>query len=291
MIKKTFSEKLFIFFNTIALVVISFIALYPMLYVVFASLSDPYEFMKNTGILFKPEGFSLLAYEKVLQKPEIATGYLNTLFYVGAGTALSIILTVSFGYVLSRKNLMLSRPIMIMVLFTMYFHGGLIPTYLLVKGLGLVNTRFAIILPTAIRTYNLIIMRTAFVSVPESLEEAAKIDGAGPLKILVSVIVPLIMPTIAVIMLYYAVAQWNSWFNAAIYLRDEKLYPLQLFLREILIYNDQKEMMISESADQLALGEIIKYATIIVSTLPILLLYPFLQKYFTKGVMVGSVKG
>jgi len=163
---------------------------------------------------------------------------------------------------------------------------------MVVKGLGLVDSRWAIILPSAISTYNLIIMRAGFAGIPDSLEEAASIDGASPFQTMVKIIMPLAKPTIAVIVLYYAVARWNSWFTEAIYLRDLDKYPLQLFLRDILITNNQQDMMMStNSADQLALGEIIKYATIIVSTLPILILYPFLQKHFTKGVMVGAVKG
>lgn len=290
--KRTKSEKCFSVFNIILLTGISIITLYPLLYVLFASISDPALYLKHTGPLLKPEGFSLLAYQKVLAKPEILSGYANTIFYVVVGTAISMAITISFAYVLSRKDLFFGRPMMIMVIITMYFHGGLIPTYLLVQGLGIVNTRLAVILPTAVNTFNLIIMRTAFAGVPPSLEEAAKIDGASPLKILVRIMIPLAMPSIAVITLYYAVAQWNSWFQAAIYLRDQNLYPLQLFLREILIINKQTDMLGGTSGDmQLALGETIKHATIVVSVIPILCVYPFLQKYFTKGVMVGAVKG
>lgn len=177
-------------------------------------------------------------------------------------------------------------------LVSMYFSGGLIPTYLLVKSLHMVDTRWAILLPTALSTYNMIIMRTGFAAVPHSLEEAATIDGASPIKILLRVIIPLAMPTIAVITLYYAVTQWNSWFNASIYLRSLSLYPLQLFLRDILIMNNQQDLLVStDSANGLALGEIIKYSTIIVSVVPILCVYPFLQRYFAKGVMIGAVKG
>lgn len=292
MIKKSLGERVFGIVNIVILAVIALVSLYPMLYVVFSSISDPIEYMKHSGMLLKPAGFSLVAYEKVLSKPEIATGYLNTIFYVVVGTGVNMAFTISFGYVLSRKNLLLNKLFMIMVIITMYFGGGLIPTYLVVKSLGLVNTRWAIILPSAISTYNLIIMRAGFLGIPDSLEEAANIDGASPFQIMTKIIMPLAKPTIAVLVLYYAVGRWNSWFTEAIYLRDFDKYPLQLFLRDILITNNQQDMMMStNSADQLALGEIIKYATIIVSTLPILVLYPFLQKHFTKGVMVGAVKG
>lgn len=291
-IKKSLGERIFSIINIFVLAVFALASLYPMLYVVFSSLSDPVEYMKHTGMVLKPVGFSLEAYAKVLSKPEIATGYMNTLFYVVVGTAVNMAFTISLGYVLSRKKLMLNGVLMTMIIITMYFGGGLIPTYMVVKGLGLVDSRWAIILPSAISTYNLIIMRAGFAGIPDSLEEAASIDGASPFQIMVKIIMPLAKPTIAVIVLYYAVARWNSWFTEAIYLRDFDKYPLQLFLRDILITNNQQDMMMStNSADQLALGEIIKYATIIVSTLPILILYPFLQKHFTKGVMVGAVKG
>jgi len=292
MIKKSLGEKIFGIVNIVILAIFALISLYPMLYVVFSSISDPVEYMRHSGMILKPVGFSLEAYKKVLSKPEIATGYLNTLFYVGVGTAVNMAFTISLGYVLSRKNLLLNKFLMVMVIITMYFGGGLVPTYLVVKSLGLVNTRWAIIFPSAISTYNLIIMRAGFLGIPDSLEEAANIDGASPFQIMTKIIMPLAKPTISVLILYYAVGRWNSWFTEAIYLRDLDKYPLQLFLRDILITNNQQDMMMStNSADQLALGEIIKYATIIVSTLPILILYPFLQKHFTKGVMVGAVKG
>lgn len=291
-IKRSLPEKLFNVFNILLLAGLSLVTLYPVLHVVFASFSDPVEYMKHTGIMTGPVGFSLEAYKRVLEKPEIYTGYFNTIYYVVVGTIINMALTVSFGYVLSRKNLYFNKFIMIMVLFSMYFGGGLIPTYLVVRSLGIMDTRWAVILPTAISTFNLIIMRTAFQGVPISLEEAAKVDGMKPLGILVKIMIPLTSPTIAVLVLYYAVHHWNTWFQAAIYLRDAKLYPLQLYLREILILNDQEDMLIaSQTAEQMALSSIIKYATIIIATVPILVLYPFLQKYFTKGIMVGAVKG
>ena len=291
-IKRTLAEEIFNVFNIILLTILSFVTLYPFLYVIFASFSNPAEFLKNSGLLLKPAGFSLEAYKRVLAKPEIITGYANTLFYVGVGTIVSMLLTMSLGYVLSRKNLYFRNGIMMMIVFTMYFHGGLIPKYLVVRGLGLIDSRLAIILPMAIITSNLIIMRTAFRGVPDVLEEAAKVDGMGPVGILFKIMIPLTAPTIAVLVLYYAVHYWNDWFQAAIYLRNNKLFPLQLYLREILILNNQEDMLIaSQSAEQMALSETIKYATIMVATIPILVLYPFLQKYFTKGVMIGAVKG
>jgi putative aldouronate transport system permease protein len=189
---------------------------------------------------------------------------------------------------------MWSRPVMIMIIITMYFNGGLIPNYFNIKELGLYNSIWSLILPGAISTFNLIILRTAFLAVPDSLEESAKLEGANHFVILFRIILPLTMPTVAVLILYYAVGHWNSWFNAMIYLKTRTKFPLQLILREILIQNDSTSMtagMSGDTGDKLAIAETIRYATIIVATLPILCVYPFLQKYFTKGVMVGAVKG
>lgn len=292
MIKRSLPERIFNVFNIILLGTISIVTLYPFLYVVFASFSNPLEFLSHDGVLLKPEGFSLLAYKKVFEKAEIWRGYGNTFFYVIVGTFISMCLTISLGYVISKKDLKLSKPIMLMVLITMYFGGGMIPVYMMVRNLGLLDTRWAVILPSAINTFNLIIMKSAFQTVPESVEEAAVIDGASGLRLLVSIIIPLVMPTIAVLILYYASAYWNAWFGAAIYLRDDALYPLQLYLREILIVNEQTDMIMEvDSAEKLALKSVIKYATIMVSIIPMLFVYPFLQRYFAKGVMVGAVKG
>ncbi len=292
MIKRSIGEKVFDVFNIILLTVISLIMLYPFLHVIFASLSDPMEYMKHSVMLFKPVGFSTLAYEKVLAKPEIWTGYMNTLIYTVGGTLISMLLTITLGYGLAKREMMLVKPISALIVLTMYFGGGLIPQYMVVRTLGLTDTRWAMLLPLAINTFNLIIMRGAFMAVPKSLEEAALIDGASNLKLLFKIIIPVCKPTIAVLVLYYASAQWNTWFQASIYLRDNSLYPLQLYLRDILITSEQTDMLIgADSAQQLALSSIIKYATIIVATVPILCVYPFLQKYFAKGVMVGAVKG
>lgn len=292
MIKRTFGEKVFNVFNILLLSLFGVLMLYPLIYVLFASVSEPMEFLGHTGLLLKPAGFTLDAYKRVFQKPEIITGYLNTFYYVIVGTTISMTLSISLSYVVSRKNLYWNRLIMLLILFTMYFSGGLIPTYLVVRNLGLLDTRWAILLPTAINTFNLIILRTSFQGVPEAIEESAKIDGAGPFTTLVKVILPLVIPTVIVIALYYAVAQWNSWFQAAIYLRNANLYPLQLYLRDILIVDNKQDMLIAaDSTEQMALGEVVKHATIIISILPIVCIYPFLQKYFVKGVMVGAVKG
>ena len=268
---------------------ISLACLYPMLYVLFASLSEPTRIMYHQGGLLWPLGFSLKGYEAVIGRQDVWIGYANTLFYVTVGTSLNMVMTVMGTYVLSRRDFMFRKPLTMMFVFTMYFTGGTIPNFILVKSLGLLNTRWALILPVAIGTWNMLIMRTAFASVPSALEEAALIDGANDLQILTKVILPVSKATLAVIFLFYAVGHWNSWFNALIYLPNEReLFPLQLILREVLISNsDYSSSEISVDY----LGESIRYAIIIVSTVPILCIYPFIQKYFVKGVMMGSVKG
>ncbi|WP_090645180.1 carbohydrate ABC transporter permease [Paenibacillus sp. UNC496MF] len=289
------SEKTFDLFNIIFLSVLSMACIYPMLYVIFASLSDPRLLMQHEGILLKPLGFTWKGYSLVLNNPNISIGYYNTLYYVVVGTLISMILTCFGGYALSRKGVLFSKYILILITITMFFSGGLIPFYLLVKDLGIYDTRWAIILPSAISTWNLIIMRTSFMQIPESLEESAKIDGANDFTVLFRIILPLSMPIIAVMVLFYGVAMWNSWFNAAIFLRDRSTFPLQLILREILIQNDKGSMLqvqngISGQAEDMYRA-LIQYSTIVIATLPILIAYPFLQKYFVKGIMVGSLKG
>ncbi len=273
--------------NGIILAMISLMTLYPFLYVIFASFSDPVKLMGNSSLLLKPLGFSLNAYKKVFVNPSIYSGYLNTIFYVAAGTLVNILATCMAAYVLSRKQFMLRRFLTIMFIFTMYFNGGLIPSYLLIKDLGLINSRLSLILPGAVSTFNLMIMITGFEGIPQSLEESARIDGAGDWTILFRIIMPLAKPTIMVILLYYAVGHWNSWFNAMIYLRDADKMPIQIFLRDILTRSQLGAM--TGQTDVEDVGQTIKYATIIVSTVPILCIYPFIQKHFVKGVMIGAV--
>lgn len=221
----------------------------------------------------------------------IITSYLNTFFYVVVGTTVNILLTSLGAYALSRKNVKWKNFIMFMIVFTMFFEGGLIPLYLLVSELNMIDTRWALIFPTAVSAFNLIIMRTAFQGIPDSLEESARIDGANDFTILFRIILPLSLPVVAVMILFYGVYHWNSWFHAMIFQQDRELFPVQLILREILIANDTNSMTTGVSAvDAMPIGETVKYATIVVATLPILCLYPFLQKYFVKGVMIGGIK-
>ncbi|QAY67029.1 carbohydrate ABC transporter permease [Paenibacillus protaetiae] len=274
------------------LILLVVVTLYPLLYVLFASFSDAGQLVANKGILWKPLGFSVEAYKSVLKNPSITTGYRNTVFIVVFGVIVNLFMTCLGAYVLSRKNVMWNNVFMFIILFTMFFGGGLIPLYLVVKGVGLLDSLWATILPFSISTFNLIIMRTSFMGIPDSLEESAKIDGANHFTILFRIIIPLSMPVIAVMILYYAVDKWNGWFYASVFIRSRDLFPLQLVLREILIANSTDSMSTGASAgDRFEIGETIKYATIMVATIPILCVYPFVQRFFVKGVMVGSVKG
>lgn len=289
--KRSLGEALFAWCNILFMLLLCFVTLYPFIYILFASLSDPAEMARFRGMLFYPQGFSLAAYKAVLENPMVSTGYRNTLFYVTIGTVINLIMTTLGAYALSRRNVYFKNPIMLIIVITMVFNGGLIPSFLLVNNLGMLNTPWALLLPGAISSFNLIIMRTAFQSIPVSLEESARIDGANDWIILSRIIIPLSLPVIAVMILWYAVGHWNSYFNALIYLRDRELFPLQLVLREILISNSTDNMMTGAAAgDRMDIGVTIKYATIIVSTLPILVLYPFLQKYFVHGVLIGALK-
>lgn len=268
------------------------LCVYPVLYVLFASFSNPMKLAQHTGLLWKPLEFTLEGYKVAASYQGIWNGYGNTILIVVSGVTVNMCLTVLAAYVLSKKELYLHRAMNLFVIFTMYFSGGLIPTYMVVKGLHLVNSMLALILPVAINTWNLIILRTSMEEMPKSLTEAAKIDGAGDWTILLKVVIPLVKPTLAVLVLYYVVQHWNSWFNAMIYLQSREKYPLQLFLREILVSGTSNSAA-SQGFDMTELDQykqLVKYCTTILATAPILCIYPFLQKYFVKGVLIGSVK-
>lgn len=291
--KQSLGANIFDVCNLIFLLAVAFICLYPMIYVVMASISSPSALMQHSGLLLRPLGFHTDAYTAVLENPDIITGYINTILYVLVGTVLGDVLTLMAAYVLSRRKFPLRNFFNIILILTMFISVGLIPSYLNVQGLGLLNTRMSQVLPVAISAYNVIIMRTYMASIPVSLEESARIDGASHIRVLFSIVFPLCLSVFAVITLYYAVGLWNSWFNAMIFLTDRDKYPLQLFLREILILNETNSMINSNAnngIEQVQISEAIKYATIVVSTVPILCIYPFLQKYFVQGVMVGAVK-
>ena len=290
--KTSLSRKIFLAVNAAILSLLAIICLYPMLYVLFASLSDSNLLMGHKGLLWHPLKANVAAFKAVLSNPMIASGYINTAFVLIVGTTISLILTSLGAYFLSRRDVMLKGVIMALITFTMFFSGGLIPFYLTVKMLGFYNSLWALVIPTAISTYNMIIMRTSFMAIPRSLEEAATIDGADQLTIFVHVVLPLSKAIIAVMILYYGVGAWNGWFYAMVFLADRGKFPLQLVLREILIQNDTDSMTMGVSVnDGFNVAESVKYAVIVVATAPILCIYPFLQKYFVKGVMIGALKG
>lgn len=284
-------ERVFTVLNTMFMLLIIVVMIYPLIYVVMASVSDYYQLMKFKGFLIRPIGFNVDSYISVFKNNMLADGFKNTLFVVIVGTTINMVLSILGGYVLSKKELMFRKPIMLLIVFTMYFSGGMIPLYLVVKGLGLIDSMFALVLPNAISTYNMLLLKNGFESIPKSLEESAKIDGANDITILFRIVVPLSMNIIAVIILYYAVYHWNSWFNASIYLQDQSKWPLQLILQQILLDGDTGSMTSgANEADRLAISETLKYTVITVTTVPILCIYPFLQRYFVTGVMTGSVK-
>ncbi|TLS52379.1 carbohydrate ABC transporter permease [Paenibacillus antri] len=276
--------------NVFFLTVCSFLFLYPVWFVVVSSLSDAHAIAAGEVSLW-PVGINLEAYRFVFADSMIWDAYLNTFFYVGVGTAINLVMTTLGAYPLSRSQLYGRGAVMAFIVFTMFFSGGLIPSYLNVRELGLFDTRWALLLPGAISAFNLIVMRTFFQSIPEGLVESAKIDGANDFRVLWSIVLPLSKPVLAVMTLFYAVGHWNSWFSAMIFLQDRALFPLQLILREILIQSSAQNLASGIAQDELSkVSEAIKYATIVVATVPILVIYPFLQKYFVNGVMIGALK-
>lgn len=274
-------------------ILIMLLVLLPLIFVVAASFSDPDMVLKGKVFLL-PKGFTLKPYTMVFENPDIWRGYRNTVFYTVAGTAINILLTIMAAYPLSRKEMMGRRFFTLVVLFTMYFNGGLIPTYLLVRDLKMYNTVWAILIPAAISTYNLIVAKSFFEqSIPAELYESAKLDGCGSVRTLFSIVLPLSKAIIAVLVLYYGVAHWNAYFNALVYLRNEELHPLQIVLRNILLLGQTEQMGSNDvgMGEKIKMVEAIKYSVIVVSSVPILLLYPLAQRYFVKGVMIGAVKG
>ena len=273
------------------LTVLLLLTVYPCWYVLVSSLGDPVQMAANGGLALYPKGFSVEAYNRVLHHKQLWISYRNTIFYVLSGGILSVFFTVTSAFALTRKGMPGRNIFMFLILFTMYFSGGMIPTYLVVKSLKMLNTPWAIILPGMISTYNLIVTIPYIKGLPSALEEAAKVDGASEYVVLFKIVIPLCKPIIAVISLYYMVALWNNYFSAMIYINKPSLYPLQLVLREILITNNTTSFeSMNGGAEAAAYTENLKYAVIVVSTIPVLCVYPFVQKYFIKGVMIGAVK-
>ncbi|MDQ8734436.1 carbohydrate ABC transporter permease [Paenibacillus sp. LHD-38] len=287
--KRSTGEYIFDTVNLLLLCLVIAVCFYPMLYVLNSSVSDPDQMLRSRSLMLLPEGFQLEAYKFVFNYPKIYTGYLNTLIYVVAGTAINLLMTSLAAYGLSRMDLMGRKTLMKMITFTMFFGGGMIPTFLLVQNLGLVDTRWAILIPGAISTFYFLIMKTSFESIPISLIESAKLDGANDFLILFRIVLPLSKSILAVMMLYYAVDHWNDYVGPMLYLRSQELYPIQIVMRDILI-SSSTEAMGAGADTGFAIGENIKYATIIISTLPIMIVYPFIQRFFVQGALIGAVK-
>ena len=292
-IAETRGDRIFLIGVKTMLWIALLLVLIPLIYVVANSFSSASAVSAGRVFLWPVEP-SLRAYQEALSDPQILRGYYNSLIYAVGGTLISVTLTIAIAYPLSRKTFFGRNVIMSLLLFTMLFSGGLIPTYLVVQDLGMLNTRWAMVIPSAIGVWQVIIARTFFRStIPDDLYEAAVLDGASDLRFLWSVVLPLSKPVIAVIALMYAIFQWNTYFDALIYLKDPGLYPLQIVLRNILILNSTAGSAadVAQSLERTQLANVLKYALIVISSLPVLLIYPFIARHFTKGVMVGAVKG
>lgn len=295
-IKESRSDKIFDICNKILVWFFIIIISYPLIYIISASISDP-QYVNSGQMWLFPKGVTFEGFERVFQSSEIWIGYRNTIFYTLLGTFINLAVTLPCAYALSRSELVGRKVIMALLVFTMFFEGGLIPTYLLVRDLGLINTVWAMVLPSAAAMWNIIVTMTFFkVSIPKGLEEAAEIDGASQIRTFFQIVLPLSAPIIAVMALFYGVGHWNQYFGALIYLQDRELFPLQLFLREILVQQQLTTELLQQSGTAEALSQhariadIIKYAVMIVSAAPLLIVYPFLQRFFIKGVMIGSLK-
>lgn len=291
-IRRTFGSRAFDVFNVIFMLLFLLVTLYPFWYVVIVSLSDGKAVLSGQVSLW-PVNITLDTYRVVLRDSSIITGFKNTVIYTSLGTFINLVCTSLCAYPLSRPDLLGKKQVMGMIVFTMFFSGGMIPAYLVMNQMKLIDTIWAMVLPGAISTYNMIVMRTFFMGIPESLHESACLDGANDWQVLVRIVLPLSMPIMATMLLFYAVGHWNSYMNALLYLNSKSLFPLQSILRNMVV-----DGQLSEAQTQVGGGSsftvietTMKYATIVVSTLPILLIYPFVQKYFVKGVMIGSIKG
>jgi len=290
--KYTIGDYIFDAFNYLFLIALMFVTFYPMYYVVTASVTNNLTLLSNQGFLWYPQGFNVESYRLAFSHPLIVSGYKNIIFVMVIGLTINISLTLFAAFFLASKDVYFKKPVLFIILFTMFFSGGMIPIFLNIQSLGLYNSLWALILPGAISVYNCIICRTAISVIPESLSESARIDGANDITILFRIIMPLIKPTIVVLILYYGIGHWNSWFPASIYIRDTMKLPIQNILRSILIANSDILNAAATERDQVDMfSETIKYAAIVITTVPILCIYPFLQRFFVKGVMLGSVKG
>lgn len=284
-----------LFYTVVNIITFAFmlIILVPLINIVASSFSSPYA-VSNGKVLLWPVNFTLDGYKAVFENERIGIAYLNTFFYTIAGTAINIAVTMIAAYPLARRDLPYKGAIMVLFTFTMLFSGGTIPSYILMVNLNLINTRWAMLLPGALSVYNMIIARTFIQNIPEEMYEAASIDGCSDFRYFFEMVLPLSVTLLSVLTLYYAVGHWNSYFDAFLYLSDSEMYPLQIILREILISNTiDMERIVDEAtlAAKQGMADLLKYALIIVSSLPVLILYPFVKKHFLKGVMIGALKG
>lgn len=287
-------DVIFDVINYMLLGLVLLIIIYPLYFIVIASISSPLDVL-NGNVIFIPKSITFDAYRLIFKDKDILTGYRNTIFYTITGTLINLTLTIFAAYPLSRRDWVGRKFFTILLIITMFFSGGLIPTYILITKLGLYNTIWAMLIPGAVSLWNVIITRTYFnSSIPDTLSEAAFIDGCSNLKLLFRIIIPLSKPVLAVMVLFYGVAHWNSFFSALIYLNNKKLFPLQLILRDILVQNKFSEDMLIEEESLLKrqlVAESIKYGLIIIASAPFIAIYPLIQKYFVKGIMIGSIKG
>ena len=290
--KTSLGDKIFVVINSAILICLCIITLYPIWYVFCAAMTSNTYLVSHPGILLWPHEMTFGAYKLAFSHPLLLSGYTNTLIILAVSLPINILMTLFAGYFMASKDVMFKPLLQGLIMFTMFFSGGMIPAYLNIRDLGLYNSLWALILPGALSVYNSIICKTAIESVPESLKESAYIDGANDVIILFRIIVPLIKATLAVLLLYYGVGHWNAWFNASIYLKDNEKLPIQNIMRAILIANSNVLNSAAAENDQVnQFAEAIKYSTIILTTVPVLCIYPFIQKYFVKGVMIGAVKG
>ena len=294
LVKDTRADKIFLVFVYFFLAIALLIVLYPLIYIVSASISNPH--LVNSGEMWLlPKGVTFEGYRTLLGNSSIWRGYLNTIYYTVLGTSINLLVTLPCAYALSRDDFYGRRAFTNFMLVTMFLSGGLIPSYLLIRSLGMLNTVWALVIPGAVSVYNVVVTRTFFqTTIPREMEEAAIVDGCSDFRLFMQIVLPLSTPIIAVMALFYGVGHWNSFFSALIYLSDKSMYPLQMILREILILQDMSSNTVSNVTSEMAkqqLAEVIKYGVMIVSSLPVIIVYPFLQKYFVKGMMVGSIKG
>lgn len=299
LIKDTRADKIFLIFVYVFLAISLLIVLYPLIYIISASISNPH--LVNSGEMWLlPKGITFEGYRTLLGNSSIWRGYLNTIYYTVLGTSINLLVTLPCAYALSREDFYGRRAFTNFMLVTMFLSGGLIPSYLLIRSLGMLNTVWALVIPGAVSVYNVVVTRTFFQStIPREMEEAAIVDGCSDLRLFMQIVLPLSTPIIAVMALFYGVGHWNSFFSALIYLSDRSMYPLQMILREILILQDMSSNTVNNVTSEMAnmlyskqqLAQVIKYGVMIVSSLPVIIVYPFLQKYFVKGMMVGSIKG